>query len=205
MSARDVLNDPRRVGPPESKIPRYIANPEPSTLARDLLQAQDTLTPEEWLVVVGQHWAYCDRLTECAAEYAEIFEGLTDSGIRLMMDLAADAAWLDLPDVVTLYRGCFEGINEPGLSWTLSRKVAAGFPFLAWYLMPEHRALLLSCRVPKSRVALSYWRGEFEAISPDAYKLARAGKVTREYLLPPGAGQALRYECGICVNGARHA
>jgi hypothetical protein len=65
-----------------------------------------------------------------------------------------------LPEEVTIYRGCQEGLNENGLSWTLDKSKAEFFANRF-----GKKGIILERKIPKSEiVALLTVRGETEVI-----------------------------------------
>ena len=67
-----------------------------------------------------------------------------------------------LPDQIVIYRGCGPE-NRNGLSWTLNRETAIGFPFKALYNAKQ--PILLTATVSKRRIAaLKLDRNEHEVI-----------------------------------------
>lgn len=65
----------------------------------------------------------------------------------------------------TVYRGCYKD-NKWGLSWTLSRELAKGFPMLWRYRQNGQQPLLVTARARKENViALKTDRGESEVIT----------------------------------------
>jgi len=54
-----------------------------------------------------------------------------------------------LPNTLTIYRGCLKGLNEDGLSWTLSRERAEWFSKRFACLHPNNPPLVLERRIKK--------------------------------------------------------
>jgi hypothetical protein len=70
-----------------------------------------------------------------------------------------------LPDVVTIYRGCYQN-NKHGLSWSLSKEIAEKFPLLNRYWRPTEQPYLVTAKVNKDDIiALKNDRGESEVIT----------------------------------------
>lgn len=123
--------------------------------------------PESWLRLLGEEWSGCDNIASHADELFNTLLYTFDVGcgpIHQMMDEAELSAFEQLPDVLTVYRGCYEG-NKWGFSWSTSRDVAEGFPFLNRY-RHEGRPLLIKASISKQKVAaLKLDRGEHEIVT----------------------------------------
>ena len=96
---------------------------------------------------VANEWSGCDNI---GSYFYKIVSILLDRqerhGFPILdaMNDDAKAAFAALPDVVTIWRGCYSH-NVRGISWTLDRGIAARFPFLHRYrhVGAIDRALLL--------------------------------------------------------------
>ena len=85
--------------------------------------------------------------------------------VREMMTDEELEAYAALPDVVTIYRGCYKA-NKWGLSWSLSRQVAEEFPTLLRYRRDGEQPLLVTAKIMKTDVvAVKMDRGEQEVIA----------------------------------------
>lgn len=115
-----------------------------------------------WFATVGDIWDVCDNIGPHSAALKK-FLVETEEHWHHLMDDAEFEAWQSLPDMVTIYRGCGEE-NRLGVSWSLDRVVAEGFPFLNRYEQKEPR--LLTAVVPKLRIiAVKLQRDEREIIA----------------------------------------
>lgn len=92
---------------------------------------------EVFLEVLGDIWQLSDDIgwyrqeMELDSRVESALQSQVTPGtqrVPLMMEPDERAALADLPERVTIYRGCGPG-NRRGLSWTLSREVA-GLAFL---------------------------------------------------------------------------
>lgn len=98
----------------------------------------------------------------------ELYDAIRDRAlpVRGMMTDEERRVLERLPDMLTVYRGTFEGAR-PGWSWSLRRRTAARF----WYGKVD---TLITGRVEKSRViGLKLGRGEHEILSFDVREVAR--------------------------------
>lgn len=130
-----------------------------------LLEYAGFIESDDWLHLLGYWWECCDNIGihRYELEFALDCYG-TWTSIHQMMTMAERRAFDRLPDVLTVYRGCYE-INKWGASWSLNREVAEKFPYLTRY-SNEGRPLLIKATIPKSRIAaLKLGRGEEEIIT----------------------------------------
>ena len=71
-----------------------------------------------------------------------------------------------LPELVTIYRGCYEDLNEDGFCWSLDADIARRFPFLSRYTQTG-TPVLITAEVPHDYIRfLKLCRGEFEVVVP---------------------------------------
>lgn len=127
----------------------------------------------EWLKLLGEEWACCDNISNHIDSLAEHLS-FCEYPIRSMMDANELVKYDELPDVVTIYRGCYS-FNKRGLSWSLDREVAEEFPFLHRYKQPGHQPLLVKARVNKSDIiAVKLSRNEAEIITFNAKIISTA-------------------------------
>jgi hypothetical protein len=120
-----------------------------------------------WLKVLGENWSICDNIGMLTAELEETLSlnGRLNTPCPEMMDEEEQAAYDALPDSVVIYRGCY-AVNKWGFSWSLSREVAAKFPFLGRYYRRDEQALLVKARVRKANImAVCLGRGEQEIVT----------------------------------------
>jgi hypothetical protein len=84
------------------------------------------LPPSKWWQVLGREWSACDDIWRYAFWLKAKFR--TSPQLRLnMMNSAKRAIYDSLPEILTVYRGCFLK-NQRGMSWTLDLEVAKKFP-----------------------------------------------------------------------------
>jgi hypothetical protein len=123
-------------------------------------------SPKVAFRVLGEIWIRCDRI----GEYREELEdGPFTSADTLtcweMMNPAERRAFRALPDEFVVWRGCYAN-NKEGLSWSIHRNVAEGFPFLHRFRHETKRPLLIKGLVRRSSViALKLDRSEAEIIT----------------------------------------
>jgi hypothetical protein len=121
-----------------------------------------------WIRLLGEIWDDCDNIGEHKDLLLKELNEWLDCPLGIipeLMDKDERRAFKALPDQFTIYRGCGPE-NRDGLSWSLSRDVAARFPFLNKYR--TDRPLLLTATINKNRVAaLKLGRNEQEVVVLD--------------------------------------
>lgn len=145
-----------------------------------LLELYFCMRRRDWFRALGAEWSQCDNIAQYREHLLLVFRLATDAQLRSMMSAPTRRRWDALPNTITVYRGCYRGVNEAGLSWTLSRERAAGFPFLRRYSVEGAEPVLLTAQIPKARTVLVTNRNEEELIltgveyvSPDYEPLTR--------------------------------
>jgi hypothetical protein len=123
---------------------------------------------DDWLTLLGEEWVDCDNVGEHAdtlMEETPLGDLRKDPGARrYLMSSEEFEAFEALPDEIMIYRGCYAS-NKWGLSWSLEREIAAGFPMLHRYRQ-EGQPLLVKANARKSEVlALKLGRDEAEIIT----------------------------------------
>jgi hypothetical protein len=116
---------------------------------------------DEWLRLLGENWSCCDNISEHIDDLRVL---IPQNGPCLqMMDEDEQRRWKELPEIVTIYRGC-GARNIHGICWTLDRAVAGEFPTLNRYKVED--PLLVTATVSKRDiVALKLGREEEEVIT----------------------------------------
>ena len=126
----------------------------------------------EWFKTLGEVWQVCDDISRWKGFLVPTLSEASEQERAAMMEPEERATWVELPEVLTVYRGCYL-FNRQGLSWSLSRDVAARFPTLNRYRVEGHQPLLLTGRVKKARAVLKLGRNEQEIIAPRVVIVAR--------------------------------
>jgi hypothetical protein len=127
-------------------------------LIMDLLLSMDET---DWLRLLGENWCCCDNI----AEFQNALElVLPPHGpVAEMMTAAELHSWHELPEAVTVYRGC-GAHNIKGICWSLDRGVAEKFPGLNRYQVAK--PLLATATVHREDIlAFKQDRDEAEIIS----------------------------------------
>lgn len=123
---------------------------------------------EDWLQLLGEEWESCDNIGH-HRPLLRILLGTRGPLVRMMAP-AELGAYAQLPERITIYRGCGKR-NMVGASWSLDRQVAARFPFLHRYRVPD--PMIVTATVSRRNVlALKAGRGEQEIITFSARRLS---------------------------------
>ena len=106
--------------------------------------------PDFWSIL-GNYWEICDNVS---ANIPRLQHLLIKRGCPIREAMTADeyTQYLALPTEVTVWRGCYRR-NVDGVSWSLDRNLAAGFPFLSRYRKWDEPPLLIEGTVPKENIA----------------------------------------------------
>lgn len=153
----------------------------------ELLDLAPRMERGDWLRVLGNHWSGCDNIGPHRLRLRRLLP--REGPVPELMTPEEAAAYADLPDRLTVYRGCGL-VNIRGASWSLDRDTAARFPFLNRYR--QDRPLLVTATVRKARIlALKIDRDESEIITFHARRV----EVEELSEAPPMEGpQFLTYE-----------
>jgi hypothetical protein len=119
-----------------------------------------------WFKMLGELWGNCDNIAKHQHELLDQSPlADTDEPILVMMNDEEQEIFAELPDVFDLYRGCYEGINEDGFSFSVDKDIAKEFPTLNRYRRTDSRPLLIHGRVNKNNIiAFKNDRDEEEVI-----------------------------------------
>lgn len=134
-----------------------------------LIELSSRMEDADWLKLLGQEWTTCDNIVQHSSALVhetQFADAIEDPLVRpYLMDAEEREVFADLPEVVTLWRGCYAH-NREGLCWSLDRATASGFPFLHRYKHTGQRALLVRARCERSEIiAIKLGRNEAEAIA----------------------------------------
>ena len=128
-----------------------------------LLSLVGAIEDSDWLRLLGEEWSSCDNIGLYLDDLWLSPLGMSDGVIQEMMTAEELSLFHALPDVFTIYRGCYKK-NKHGLSWSLSEKVAEKFPTLMRFFQ-KGSPILVTAEVRKSAViAIKLDRKEQEVI-----------------------------------------
>lgn len=134
----------------------------------DIARALESLAPHmdrsEWWKLFGKSWSSCDDAAHIRDYLGDQLTEATLDDLRLAMSKDELAVLDELPNSVTVYRGCYEH-NADGLSWSLSRDIAASFPSLERYRVDGEQPILVTGTAWKGEIILKLDRKEQEVLS----------------------------------------
>lgn len=133
-------------------------------IARALESLYQCMDRSEWWRLFGESWSSSDDAAHIRDFLEVLLAEATPSELRLAMSPAELKALDALSMSVTVYRGCYEH-NADGLSWSLSRDIAASFPSLARYKATGKQPLLITGSAWKGSLILKLDRNEQEVLS----------------------------------------
>lgn len=125
-----------------------------------LADLHSRMTPVLWLRLVGEFWAVADGDRRKLSALL-----LAHPDWHPMMNKAEAREWRFLPSSFVAWRGCYAGLNEGGLSFSLERETARVFPFLARYRRDDAPAIALRVFVQREECALKMYGGETEILA----------------------------------------
>ncbi len=134
-----------------------------------IAMAYDTEYVWDWLTLLGDAWSRCDNISihmETLINETPFQDLLSDplTWRDAMMDAEERAALALLPEVVTIYRGCYAN-NKDGLSWSLDRDVAEQLPLKHRYTQDGQPLLIRATIARDDILALKLDRSEREVIA----------------------------------------
>ncbi|MBP5057590.1 hypothetical protein [Pseudomonas chlororaphis] len=142
-----------------------------------VLGAYDSMTVNDWLTLLGETWSSCDRIGDHRDKLAGYLRDCERGELDLMMGRWELKVHRALPEVIQVWRGCYE-FNSNGLSWSLSRDIAARFanPALHRYHHPGYEPLLLTGWVSRDGIVLKLDRREREVIAHTVWSTAKLAR-----------------------------
>lgn len=146
-----------------------------------LFKIKGQLWPRTWLRLLGENWTLCDNIWRY--RYRILNEkpiSCIDGPVREMM---TDEEWKELdemPSQLEIFRGCYENVNEDGISYSLDPRQATCILKTNGYTMPGRQPILRHSLVYKdSVVAFKNDRGEREIIIRECQVLRDERLTTR--------------------------
>ncbi|EQB12157.1 hypothetical protein [Sphingobium lactosutens] len=130
-----------------------------------LIDISSQMNPEEWFSVLGEFWEVCDNTSYYLPDLCSQtpFLQLVRNPLAWrdhMMTTNERVALADLPECVTIYRGCYIH-NMDGLSWSLDQQIAAGFPGMT-HNRSKGPPLLIKATITRDQI-LAFKDGRREA------------------------------------------
>lgn len=132
-----------------------------------------------WCRLVGEFWSDIDG--DRGTLVAELRKVHADHR-RMMMSPEEQEALANLPKTFSVWRGCYEGFNTEGVSFSLHKNIARGFPFLNRYQVRGAVPVVLRARVSRDQVVYKSDRKEEEVI---AFEFLSGPSVVQYLEMPP--------------------
>lgn len=127
-----------------------------------LLELEPLIEQSDLLKLFGEEWSGFDNIGLYVYQILPLLKGA--KAIPEMMDNRELSELRNLPDVFKIYRGCYQN-NKCGLSWSLSKDVAAKFPTLYRYRQQGTPLLVIAEVRREDVIAIKLGREEREIIT----------------------------------------
>ncbi len=125
-----------------------------------LVELYGMLPAHRWLRLVGEFWS---RIEGERGPLAKLMQ--QEPGWRgLMTSRLERLAWAHLPDTFTAWRGCYHGLNETGVSFTLREADARRFPFMGRFRDDRAEPVLIEATVERASSAVKVDAGVMEVL-----------------------------------------
>ena len=131
-----------------------------------IFELSASLGESDWFTILGEKWSCCDNI----GKYSDALLERSPLGSRMgpVREMMTDEEWEklhQLPEEFEVFRGCYRGVNEKGLSFSTRSAIAEKFPQLNRYKINGGDAIVLHGRAKRSEVlALKLCRNEEEVI-----------------------------------------
>jgi len=132
-----------------------------------------------WLRLVGEFWASTDGDKRALVGLIRAY-----GDWRPMMNREEARAWRNLPARFYAWRGCYEGFNEDGLSYTTDNDSARAYPFLARYRMAGFVPVLRCVSIDKDDCIVKVDRCQAELL---ARAVSEHDRLTLDWSVSPRA------------------
>ena len=139
-----------------------------------LLSARKYMQWQVFYKALGMVWPTSDDIYKHKYVLYRVFSNATRYQLDLMMESKEKKALAVMPDLITIYRGCYPN-NRNGLSWSMDKDIAAEFTLQNRYQQLGQTRLLLEARIRREHAVLMLERNEQEII---ATKIIRPKKTT---------------------------
>lgn len=130
-----------------------------------LLSARKRMEWQVFFKTLGLIWTTSDDIAKYKFVLYRVFSNASRYQLDLMMDSKEIKALAQMPEVITIFRGCHPN-NRSGLSWTTDKKIATSFTLKNRYQQPGQPRLLLEARIRRENAILMLERNEQEIIAP---------------------------------------
>lgn len=125
-----------------------------------LVELHNVLPLHQWLRLVGEFWC---RIEGERTGLSELLRA-TPAWRGLMTAPVESALWSHLPATFTAWRGCYRGLNEAGLSYSLCEATASRFPFMGPFRDDHVEPVLIEATVERDACAVKVDSGVMEVL-----------------------------------------
>lgn len=125
-----------------------------------LVELHAALPAYLWLRMVGEFWC---RIEGDRARLIELMRA-EPAWRELMTKPPESAVWSNLPETFTAWRGCYRGLNETGVSFTLHEADARRFPFMGRFRDDRAEPVLIEATVEREACAVKVDAGVMEVL-----------------------------------------
>tara|TARA_R110002126_G_scaffold273813_1_gene418410 strand:+ start:745 stop:1455 length:711 start_codon:yes stop_codon:yes gene_type:complete len=144
---------------------RYIGVYERPYRLEEFIKIDNRLIDGEYWDIAGWLWEDTENQWQYLSEWQDVLSSKRNQK-ECFMNQDEQKFLKALPDEVEIYRGCFEGINDEGLSWTLDKSIAEMFSQHRHFKREDDwESIILSQTVSKEDIfAVKLGRKESEVI-----------------------------------------
>lgn len=125
-----------------------------------LVELHAMLPAHLWLRMVGEFWS---RIEGDRTRLIELMR-TEPAWQELMTRPPESAVWSNLPETFTAWRGCYRGLNETGVSFTLREADARRFPFMGRFRDDRAEPVLIEATVEREACAVKVDSGVMEVL-----------------------------------------
>ncbi len=127
-----------------------------------LRRLQPYMAPLDLIVLAGDVWSQLDNTWQ-QKWLVKLLTRQGRRGILQFMSPKERRAWLRLPEVIKVWRGCYK-FNRSGVSFSLDKEIAENFTKQNRYRADNHTPILIEALVNRSDCVLKLDREEQEVI-----------------------------------------
>jgi len=122
------------------------------------------MSDQDFWNALGSIWTDSENIWQNEEEWRDLWQVERPGRLDYVMDDDDKLVFSNLPETITVYRGCIQGENEDGMSWTTDFQIAEFFA-KRFAEIREGDPIILCGEVSKDDVlAYSQGRNEFEVI-----------------------------------------
>ncbi len=148
---------------------------------------------------MGEFWTRCDGDRYALSVLMRNFTKWD----ALMIAPRERVLWFSLPEQLVVWRGCFRGLNEDGLSYSVDVEGASQYPLLGRFRRKDAEAILIRAVVDRSQCVVKVDSGVMEvlvrAVTSKTTSPLRADMPTDRYdIMEPAKPRRCRP--GLCLR-----